>query len=90
MVARRVPGSTEAMCRKVGARAFECPVCPGVEETGAHDIVVMDCPQHQHVWAKACAKAANAVGVIGTPAAAGWSALGLAGQKAHCCEWEFQ
>ena len=82
MVARRVPGSTESICRTVGARAFECPVFPGVEETGAH--VVLDCPQHQHVWATACTKAANAVGVIGAPAvAAGWSALGLAGQKAH-------
>ena len=83
-MARRVPGPTEAICRTVGARAFECPVCPWVEETGAH--VVLDCPQHQHVWAAACAGAANAVGVnrvIGTPAAAGWSALGLAGQKAH-------
>ena len=41
MVARRVPGlgptCTEAICRTVLvgaiARAFECPVCPGVEET---------------------------------------------------------
>ena len=71
MVARRVLGSTEAICKTVGARAFECPVCPvcpGVEETGSH--VVLDCPQHQHVWAAACAsaKAANAVGVTGTPA----------------------
>ena len=81
MVARRIPGSTEAICRKIGAQAFECPVCPGVEETGTH--VVLDCPQHQHVWATACAKAANAVGVIGTPAAVGWSALGLVGQNAH-------
>ena len=45
--------------------------------------MALDCPQHQHVWAKACAKAANAVGVIGTPAAVGWSTLGLVGQKAH-------
>ena len=45
--------------------------------------MVLDCPQHQHVWATACAKAANAVGVIGIPAAAGWSALGLASQQAN-------
>ena len=73
MVARRAPGSTEAICKTVGARAFECPMCPGVEETGSH--------VYQHVWATACAKAASAVG--GTPAAAEWSALGQAGQKAH-------
>ena len=56
---------------------------PGVEETGSH--VALDCPQHQHVWAAACAKlkAANAVGVIGAPAAAEWSALGLPGLKAR-------
>ena len=83
MVTRRVPGSTKAICRKVGVQAFECPVCLGVEEAGTHDIVVLDCLQHQHVWATACAKAANAVGGIGTPAAVGWSALGLIGQKAH-------
>jgi len=81
MVARRVPGSTEAICRKIGAQAFECPVCPGVEETGTH--VALDCPQHQHVWAAACAKATNAEGTIGTPAEQGWRALGLEGQKAH-------
>ena len=33
MVARRVPGSTEAIFKKAGAQAFECPVCPGVGET---------------------------------------------------------
>ena len=54
---------------------------PRVEETGTH--VVLDCPQHQHVWAADCAKAAKAVGIIGTPAEQGWSALGLVGQKAH-------
>ena len=83
MVVSRVPGSTEAICKTVtvGARAFECPAGPGVEETGSH--VVLDCPQRQHVRATACAKAANAVGVTGTPAAAEWSALGLAGQTAH-------
>ena len=81
MVARRVPGSTEAIFKKMGAQAFECPACPGVEETGSH--VVLDCPQHQHVWATACAKATDAEGISGTPAEQGWRALGLEGQKAH-------
>ena len=81
MVARRAPGPTEAIYKKIGAQAFECPVCPGVEETGAH--VVLDCPQHQHVWATACAKATDAEGISGTPAEQGWRALGLEGQKAH-------
>ena len=35
------------------------------------------------VYTRGCAKAASSVGAIGNPAAAGWSALGLAGQKAH-------
>ena len=47
--------------------------------------MVLDCSQQHHVWAAACAEAANAVGVIGTPAAsaaaAEWSALGQAGKN---------
>ena len=45
--------------------------------------MVLDCPQHQHVWATAGAKATNAEGIIDTPAEQGWKALGLVGQKAH-------
>ena len=45
--------------------------------------MVLDCPQHHHVWAAACAKATNAEGIHGTPAEQGWRALGLEGQKAH-------
>ena len=72
------PGGSQGPLRPSAGRLVRRPLSgPGVEETGTH--VVLDCPQHQHVRATACAKATNAVGIIGTPAEQGWRALNQLG-----------